>query len=337
MSVDPAAPDGTRVPDGNDASQPEMNVALRVEYEMRHRGWSQERLSKEMADAGCPIHQSSISKIINPRGKRRTISVDEVVAFAKVFDTTLDDMLLPLEVAQSQEIHQLVETVSTTLWEKAEQVEIEMRAWTRLLDLLEDPDVARSYQAWLQEVKKMSKPEAKEALYSWERRAGHVMRYYTETLLHSQVETDRQLRQDLAGPHARLSVLVRARRAILALPEVTTAETMRDWIKTHVRYLVEGRMSDLAYRLLEHAKDGSIPDDVVQECFSEIKRQITQIAELVPLSSDDEFQRLGAQAAPLFWEHVPVQDIAARVGVTLEQLVQALRRGAILDEPEAEA
>lgn len=96
-------------------------------------------------------------------------------------------------------------------------------------------------------------------------------------------------------------------------------------------------MSDLAYRLLEHAKDGSIPDDVVQECFSEIKRQITQIAELVPLSSDDEFQRLGAQAAPLFWEHVPVQDIAARVGVTLEQLVQALRRGAILDEPEAEA
>src|SRR5688572_2896586 len=41
----------------------EENMAARVAWEMRRRGWSQERLAREMAEAGCPLHQSAISKI----------------------------------------------------------------------------------------------------------------------------------------------------------------------------------------------------------------------------------------------------------------------------------
>ncbi|MET8987736.1 helix-turn-helix transcriptional regulator [Nonomuraea wenchangensis] len=330
---------GASVPSGRDSAAtegPETNIALRIEYEMRRRGWSQERLSKEMADAGCPIHQSSISKILNPRGKRRTISVDEAVAFAKVFGTTLDDVLLPLGVAQGQEVHLLVEEVSTTLFEKAERVEREMRAWDRLSELLSDREVMDSYEAWLQQVMGMTADQAKQALRSWQIRTRHVFDYYTETLIHAQEAADKELRATVPGPHAPLSSLVRARRGLLAIPEVAERSVFRQWMKTYVRYLAEARMSDLIAELLRRTPEGRpVPAEPVQACLAEIDRQIAEMAEMPALSSDDELQRLGARAAPAYWAHEPMQDIAARLGATVERLVAALRRGALLEETEA--
>lgn len=95
----------------------EDNLARRIEWEMTRRGWSQERMAKEMTDAGYPLHQSSVSKIVNPKdGKRRTISVDDAIGFAKVFEVPLDELLIPLEavwdtelraaLARFEEIHQ---------------------------------------------------------------------------------------------------------------------------------------------------------------------------------------------------------------------------------------
>lgn len=76
----------------------EENLARRIAWEMERRGWSQERVAKEMTDAGHPLHQSSVSKIVNPKdGKRRSISVEDAIGFAKVFGVAFDNLLLPLE------------------------------------------------------------------------------------------------------------------------------------------------------------------------------------------------------------------------------------------------
>jgi transcriptional regulator with XRE-family HTH domain len=97
------------------ASQPlsllsEENVAVRVAWEMSVRGWSQERLAQEMTAVGCPMHQSSVSKIVNPPGggRRRSISVDELIAFAKVFSVEIVELLLPLVVTHSDAARKLL-------------------------------------------------------------------------------------------------------------------------------------------------------------------------------------------------------------------------------------
>ena len=59
-------------------------VARRIAYERNRRGWSRDELARRMADAGCPINQSAIQKIEHGV-PRRTISLDEALAFAKVF------------------------------------------------------------------------------------------------------------------------------------------------------------------------------------------------------------------------------------------------------------
>lgn len=76
----------------------EDNLARRISWEMNQRGWSQERMAKEMTDAGFPLHQSSVSKIVNPKdGKRRAISVDDAIGFARVFGVTVENLLIPFE------------------------------------------------------------------------------------------------------------------------------------------------------------------------------------------------------------------------------------------------
>ncbi|TDD62425.1 helix-turn-helix domain-containing protein [Actinomadura rubrisoli] len=83
----------------------EDNIARRISWEMRRRGWSQERMAKEMTDAGHPFHQSSVSKIVSPKdGKRRSISVDDAIGFAKVFGVPFDEVLIPLEAVWDSEL-----------------------------------------------------------------------------------------------------------------------------------------------------------------------------------------------------------------------------------------
>lgn len=79
-------------------------LAERVAHHREGRGWSQHRLSKEMANAGCPIPQSAISKIENPLsggGGRRGITVDEAIGFSKVFGIPLTELVLPRAAMES--------------------------------------------------------------------------------------------------------------------------------------------------------------------------------------------------------------------------------------------
>jgi transcriptional regulator with XRE-family HTH domain len=76
----------------------EAHLAARITEERRARGWSQERLARELVRVGCRMPQSAISKIENPAAPgRRAITVDEAMAFSRVFDMPLGALLLPRE------------------------------------------------------------------------------------------------------------------------------------------------------------------------------------------------------------------------------------------------
>jgi transcriptional regulator with XRE-family HTH domain len=80
----------------------EDHLAARITAEREARGWSQSQLAREMANIGYPIPQTAISKIEHPqRGARRAITVDEAIAFARLFDLTLVDLVLPRDVPKN--------------------------------------------------------------------------------------------------------------------------------------------------------------------------------------------------------------------------------------------
>ncbi len=83
----------------------EPHAAARVAIEREARSWSYEGMAKRLTDLGCPIQASAIFKIEKGKPPRR-ITVDELVAFAKVFDLSVEEMLvdparrLPAEMAR---------------------------------------------------------------------------------------------------------------------------------------------------------------------------------------------------------------------------------------------
>ena len=82
-------------------------LGQRIQTERKVHGWSQAKLSDELAKAGHPLHQSAISKIEppdedkrggRPRGGtagRRSVTIGEAVGFSKVFGIPLGELLLP--------------------------------------------------------------------------------------------------------------------------------------------------------------------------------------------------------------------------------------------------
>jgi transcriptional regulator with XRE-family HTH domain len=74
----------------------EQNLAKRVAHERHKHGWGYESLAKRMSEVGCPIAASGLFKL-EQRGRR--ITADEVVAFAKVFDLSFDELFQPVDLA----------------------------------------------------------------------------------------------------------------------------------------------------------------------------------------------------------------------------------------------
>lgn len=68
-------------------------LAQRIEELRTKEGWSFADLSQRMAEAGCPIERSSLQKI--ERGKpRRKITVNELMAFSRVFNVEVSELLV---------------------------------------------------------------------------------------------------------------------------------------------------------------------------------------------------------------------------------------------------
>lgn len=84
----------------------EQQLAERVAHERERRGWSYEQLAKRMTDAGCSMNQSAINKI-EKGSPRRRITVDELLGFAKVFETNISDLVLDRSIVQDAKAAQL--------------------------------------------------------------------------------------------------------------------------------------------------------------------------------------------------------------------------------------
>ncbi len=92
----------------------EEHLAQRVQAERERRGWTNEGLAKRMADIGCPMSGSAIYKIEKGEPRRRIV-VDELVAFSRVFQIPLTEILIPPDVAISAEFARLLDE-----WAQAE-------------------------------------------------------------------------------------------------------------------------------------------------------------------------------------------------------------------------
>lgn len=130
-------------------------LAARIERERRARGWSQERLAREMAQAGCPLPQSAISKIERPGpGGRRAITLDEALAFSRVFDTPLPELVVPIDALRrglGAFWRMVTEGTEAIVAEKAQQSKIDFQV-KRLQSLAEEtPEVRGWLRGLLQE------------------------------------------------------------------------------------------------------------------------------------------------------------------------------------------
>ena len=86
----------------------EEHLARRIAQEREHRGWTTEGLAKRMSDAGCAMTGSAVYKIEKGEPRRRIV-VDELVAFARVFNVPVSELLLPPEVAADRDLAKLVQ------------------------------------------------------------------------------------------------------------------------------------------------------------------------------------------------------------------------------------
>jgi transcriptional regulator with XRE-family HTH domain len=99
----------------------EENLASRIAVERNARKWTQLELAREMADIGCPIPQTAISKIEKPQtGGRRAITVDEAIAFAKVFEIPFGELFLPTDMLTSIANARLVEAAYAVLQQRSQ-------------------------------------------------------------------------------------------------------------------------------------------------------------------------------------------------------------------------
>lgn len=110
----------------------EENLQHRIAWEREQRGMTYEGLAKRMTDLGCAIHASAIYKIEKGNPPRK-VTVSELIALSKIFETTTDELLVPLDlrhVKLAAQIFRRVEDVIDAVDRAANELEaagLEMR------------------------------------------------------------------------------------------------------------------------------------------------------------------------------------------------------------------
>jgi transcriptional regulator with XRE-family HTH domain len=85
----------------------ERTLAQRLAYERTVREWTYDQLARRMTDVGCKIQGSALFKIEKGDPPRR-VTVDELVALANVFETPMDELLVPYELILDKRARELV-------------------------------------------------------------------------------------------------------------------------------------------------------------------------------------------------------------------------------------
>lgn len=118
----------------------ERALAKRLAWERARRTppMTYDGLAARMTEVGCPIQGSALYKI-EKSGRR--ITVDELVAMAKVFEVDVADLLRPLEAVMFKEIERVVEreaaasdTVLNAASELYEALTARCELWRRAID-----------------------------------------------------------------------------------------------------------------------------------------------------------------------------------------------------------
>lgn len=129
----------------------EAALARRVAHEREARGMTPAGLASRMTQVGCPINASAIYKIEKADPPRR-ITVDELVAFAEVFGVTIEDLLLPPEVASDRALRELVLAWTAARVDVGPVIAREREAFANLAQYAADhPDVWPSLTELMQE------------------------------------------------------------------------------------------------------------------------------------------------------------------------------------------
>ncbi len=130
--------------------QAEENLARRITFEREARGWSYDGTAKRLADAGCPIQASAIFKIEKGQPRRR-ISVDELVAFARVFEVDVNELLVPVDMVLQEAARGLLEEAFLAQRELVQGVGSLVRAALKLRAFVMDhgPDVQETIDEFL--------------------------------------------------------------------------------------------------------------------------------------------------------------------------------------------
>lgn len=89
----------------------EENLAKRIAMEREERGMSYEGLARRMSDAGCATHASALYKIEKGSPPRR-VTVSELIALAAVFETSIEDLLMPPELRVSQQAREVLHALT---------------------------------------------------------------------------------------------------------------------------------------------------------------------------------------------------------------------------------
>lgn len=130
----------------------EEHLARRIAAERDRRGMTNDGLAERMTRAGCPMTGSAIFKIEKGEPRRRIV-VDELVAFARVFDVPVTELLVPPEIAARNELAELV-----VAWDRADNVaataaESRDDAWEKLKQYVAEhpecsPWLDAIFEAW---------------------------------------------------------------------------------------------------------------------------------------------------------------------------------------------
>lgn len=99
----------------------EQNLARRIALEREGRGMTYEGLARRMSDAGCATHASALYKVEKGNPPRR-VTVSELIALASIFETPIEDLLMPPELRNEREAWDLLHSLTENLSQLGNQV-----------------------------------------------------------------------------------------------------------------------------------------------------------------------------------------------------------------------
>lgn len=114
----------------------EADLAQRIAHERERRGWSYEAVAKLMARAGCPMQATTVFKIEKGTPRPRRVTVDELVAFSRVFGLGVEELLIPIELIEQRRARAVIEELDEVGRQTGRLIGRELKLYLEYFSLL---------------------------------------------------------------------------------------------------------------------------------------------------------------------------------------------------------